>query len=175
MIMHECCCFGLDTFNECRCWNCDTSLFALKIPPTLSHSSMMMADSVRGCSRHLTVATARYFNQFTQTSKLEFARRKMEDNQQSWESIVSKKRSARNQLLVPYLVNDISGREPRVHSVEVRSQLDDEVQRITDVDNIPSLLSNIESGKFTAEQVVRAYIKRYGIPPTLWLCWTDIL
>lgn len=83
--------------------------------------------------------------------------------QHSWEDIVSQKRSARDQRLMPYLV-DVDDRLPQVQHVDARSRLDQkpEVQEITDIDNIGELLQGLEQGKFGAEQVVKAYIRRYG-------------
>lgn len=80
---------------------------------------------------------------------------------QTWEDIVSKKRSIRDQLLAPYLV-DINQRLPQVQNVEERSQLEDPlIQKITDIDNVTTLLDHLEKGEFQAEQVIMAYIKRY--------------
>lgn len=38
-------------------------------------------------------------------------------------------------------------------------------EEITEIDNIPTLLERLRSGKYTAEQVTRAYIRRfvYGV------------
>lgn len=81
---------------------------------------------------------------------------------QPWEQIVSRKLSARDSLLTPYLVSDAECRLPRVEQVEVRSQLDEEpeVQDITDIDHYGELFRKIQFEEITAEQVARAYIKR---------------
>lgn len=84
-----------------------------------------------------------------------------DDTRQSWGQIVSQKRQARDLLLAPYLVHDVERRLPRVHQVGERTALDQETQRITDIDSVLVLLQSIEKGEFAAEQVVRAYIKRY--------------
>lgn len=80
--------------------------------------------------------------------------------QQPWEQIVSQKRAIRDKLLAPYLV-DIERRIPRVDHVDHRSRLENEpeVQLITDLD-LASLLKRLETGEFTAHQVILAYIKR---------------
>lgn len=83
---------------------------------------------------------------------------------QPWDQIVSQKRSARDSLLAPYLVKDVENRVPRVERVEMRSQLDEEpeVQDITDIDSLAGLLLKIQLEEITAEQIARAYIKRYA-------------
>lgn len=82
-----------------------------------------------------------------------------------WEQIVAQKQSDRDQLLAPYFIHDVEHRVPRVQQVDLRSRLDvPEVQSITDIDNIPRLLHQLQMGKFTAEQVVLAYIRRYDDP-----------
>lgn len=87
----------------------------------------------------------------------------MGSTQQSWEEIVSRKRTERDQLLVPYMVNDIESRLPRVEQVDQRSRLEDpEIQKITDIDNIVVLSQLLQKGDLTAEQVIEAYIKRCG-------------
>lgn len=80
--------------------------------------------------------------------------------QQPWEQIVSQKRAIRDKLLAPYLV-DVEHRVPRVDHVDYRTRLENEpdVQKITDLDLI-SLLKRLETGEFTAQQVIQAYIKR---------------
>lgn len=84
-------------------------------------------------------------------------------NTQTWEQTVSQKRLLRDQALNPYLIDDINQRPPRVQDVENRSRLDHDpiVQEITDVDSITILLDHLRQGKFTAEQVALAYIRRY--------------
>jgi hypothetical protein len=86
----------------------------------------------------------------------------MGSTQQSWEQIVSQKLAARDQLLAPYLVDDIEQRVPRVLQVDQRSCLekDPQVQKITDLDNIVDLLQLLQKGDLTATEVVTAYIKR---------------
>lgn len=87
----------------------------------------------------------------------------MGSTQQSWEEIVSRKRTERDQLLVPYMVNDIESRLPRVEQVDQRSRLKDpEIQKITDIDSIVVLSQLLQKGDLTAEQVIEAYIKRCG-------------
>lgn len=86
----------------------------------------------------------------------------MGSTQQKWEQIVSQKRTARDQLLGPYLVDDIEQRVPRVFQVDQRSCLESEphVQEITNIDNIVVLSQLLQKGKLTAESVISAYIKR---------------
>jgi hypothetical protein len=81
---------------------------------------------------------------------------------QPWEQIVAKKRALRDQALNPYFVSDIDNRSPRVRSVSDRSCLEDDplVQEITNIDNIPALVEQLQKGRFTAEQVTSAYIRR---------------
>lgn len=79
-----------------------------------------------------------------------------------WQDIVAQKRAMRDALLKPYLVDDLDARPPRVDSVFLRSAIPSEprVQEITDIDSIPELHRRLVAGEFTAEEVVRAYIKR---------------
>jgi hypothetical protein len=80
---------------------------------------------------------------------------------QTWEEIVSQKRAIRDQLIAPYLV-DVTQRLPRVQNAEERTRLEDPlIQKITDIDNITSLLECMEKGEFQVEQVIKAYIQRY--------------
>lgn len=81
---------------------------------------------------------------------------------QSWEQIVSRKRSLRNQLLKPYQVNDIDRRLPKLLSVQERTCIheDPAIQEITDIDSVPELFECLKSGKYTAEQTTLAYIRR---------------
>lgn len=85
----------------------------------------------------------------------------MGSTQPSWEQIVAQKRAARDKLLALYLVDDVDHRQPRVHQVHERSRLKDpEAQNITEIDGIKELSQRVLTGEFTAEQVIRAYIKR---------------
>ncbi|GAB1206875.1 hypothetical protein APSETT445_005578 [Aspergillus pseudonomiae] len=65
----------------------------------------------------------------------------------------------RNELLKPYMVFDVDQRLPQVHNVQERSRIqsDPEVQEITDIDNIPVLVDQLRTGRFTAEAVILAY------------------
>lgn len=79
---------------------------------------------------------------------------------QSWEEIVIQKRTIRDHHLAPLLV-DVDQRRPQVHNVAERTRLEDPViQKITDIDNVVTLLECLEKGEFEAEQVAKAYIKR---------------
>lgn len=84
------------------------------------------------------------------------------DNPKTWEEIVSHKIQLRDQALHNYLVNDIDQRIPSVSNVDKRSRLasDPIVQEITDISSVPDLLKLLSEGKYTAEDVVTAYIKR---------------
>lgn len=81
---------------------------------------------------------------------------------QSWEQTVFEKQSQRDRALKPYMVSNVDQRPPRVHQVQDRSCLQDDplAQEITEIDNIRSLVDCLGARKFTAEQVVLAYIKR---------------
>lgn len=80
---------------------------------------------------------------------------------QTWEEIVSQKRVIRDQLIAPYLV-DIAQRLPQIQNAEERTRLEDHLfQKITDIDNVATLLECLEKGEFQAEQVIKAYIQRY--------------
>lgn len=81
---------------------------------------------------------------------------------QQWEQTVSQKRALRDRALKPYLVSDLDQRPPRVHEVQVRSCIRDDpvVQEITDIDNIAALVEQLKTGKYSAEQVTLAYIRR---------------
>lgn len=83
-------------------------------------------------------------------------------NEPLWKRIIAQKRQIRDQLLAPYLVDDVDSRLPRVDRMDERSRLDQEpeIQTITDIDNIAVLLDRLRKGEFTAEVVVKAYIKR---------------
>ncbi|KAJ5449604.1 uncharacterized protein N7458_006053 [Penicillium daleae] len=95
--------------------------------------------------------------------------------QQPWEQIVSKKRAIRDKLLAPYLV-DIEHRVPRMDHVDCRSRLENEpeVQEITDLD-LTGLLKRLETGQFTAHQVILSYIKRAVVAHQLTNCLTEVL
>lgn len=77
-----------------------------------------------------------------------------------WTDIAARKRHLRDQLIAPY--QDNVDRPPQVQNVHERSQIESEpqVQKITDIDNVASLLKQIEKGEWSAEDVTRAYIKR---------------
>ncbi|PLB49514.1 amino acid/polyamine transporter [Aspergillus steynii IBT 23096] len=98
---------------------------------------------------------------------------------QSWAQTVSKKRSQRDQALKPYMTLNVDQRPPQVPRVQDRSCLWDDPlsQEITEIDNIASLLEQLRLTKFTAEQVVRAYIKRYqpSMPSFLTNCITEVI
>ena len=78
-----------------------------------------------------------------------------------WEDTVSQKWLVRDQLIAPYVTDNLLDRPPQLQAAE-RSQInsDPKVQEITDVDNIQALLKQIEIGELKAEEVTRAYIKR---------------
>lgn len=82
---------------------------------------------------------------------------------QPWEQTASQKRALRDQAMRDYMVLDLDQRPPRVQDVHKRSALanDPVAQEITDIDSIPALLELLGSGKYTVENVVLAYIKRY--------------
>ncbi|KAJ5397299.1 hypothetical protein N7509_005412 [Penicillium cosmopolitanum] len=100
----------------------------------------------------------------------------MGSTHQSWEQIVSQKRTARDQLLAPYLIDDIEHRGPRALNVDQRSRLekDPQVQEITDIDNIVVLLQLLQKGELTAESVIKAYIKRAVVAHQLTNCLTEV-
>ena len=79
----------------------------------------------------------------------------------NWEQVVTEKRTLRDKSLKPYMVSNLDKRGPRVDNVQERSRLDDPIaQKITDIDSIPTLLEQLRAGKYTAEQVTHAYIRR---------------
>jgi hypothetical protein len=84
------------------------------------------------------------------------------DNPKTWEEIASQKIKLRDQALHNYLVNDIDQRIPSVANVDRGSRLasDPIVQEITDISSVPDLLKLLSEGKYTAEDVVTAYIRR---------------
>ncbi|KAL4747674.1 hypothetical protein BDW72DRAFT_206312 [Aspergillus terricola var. indicus] len=96
---------------------------------------------------------------------------------QPWEQTVTKKRALRDQSLNPYFVSDIDNRPPRVRSVSDRSCLEDDplVQEITDIDNIPALVEQLQKGRFTAEQVTSAYFRRATVAHQLTNCITEVI
>ncbi|GAM34381.1 hypothetical protein TCE0_015r01928 [Talaromyces pinophilus] len=99
------------------------------------------------------------------------------DNPKTWEEIVSHKIKLRDQALHNYLVNDIDQRPPSVTNVEGRSRLasDPVVQKITDISSVPNLLKLLDEGKYTAEDVVRAYIKRAVVAHQLTNSITEVV
>ncbi|KAL6229697.1 hypothetical protein BDW75DRAFT_235002 [Aspergillus navahoensis] len=96
---------------------------------------------------------------------------------QPWEQTVAKKRALRDQSLKPYLVSDIDSRLSRVRSVQGRSCLEDDplVQEITDIDSIPALVEQLQRGRFSAEQVTFAYIRRATVAHQLTNCITEVI
>lgn len=99
------------------------------------------------------------------------------DDPKTWEETASQKIKLRDQLLQGYLVNDIDQRIPSVANVDERSRLADEpiVQEITDISSVPKLLTLLREGKYTAEHVVTAYIKRYYERATPLACLLTLL
>ncbi|KMP02148.1 hypothetical protein CIRG_09971 [Coccidioides immitis RMSCC 2394] len=80
-----------------------------------------------------------------------------------WQNIVARKREARNKALKPFLTDNLNHRGEWVVSVAERSQTGSEkTQIITDISSIEVLHQQLEKGVFTAEDVVLAYIKRFG-------------
>ncbi|KAJ5825485.1 hypothetical protein N7474_002623 [Penicillium riverlandense] len=98
-------------------------------------------------------------------------------NDPLWKRIIAQKRQIRDQLLAPYLVDDVDSRLPRVDRVDERTRLDQEpkIQTITDIDNIAELLDRLKKGEFTAEGVVQAYIKRAVVAHQLTNCFTEVM
>ncbi|KAL4926506.1 amidase signature domain-containing protein [Aspergillus undulatus] len=96
---------------------------------------------------------------------------------QAWEEIVVRKQTIRDEALKPYLVSNIENRPPRVRSVQDRSCLKDDplIQEITDIDSVPALLKQLQSGRYSAEQVIRAYIKRATVAHQLTNCITEVI
>ncbi|KAL2855518.1 amidase signature domain-containing protein [Aspergillus pseudoustus] len=96
---------------------------------------------------------------------------------QAWDQAVSQKRALREKALKPYMVTDIGARPHRVHDVHNRTCLkeDPSVQEITDIDGVPALVERLRKGSFTAEQVIRAYIKRATIAHQLTNCFTEVI
>ncbi|KAJ5362307.1 hypothetical protein N7541_003151 [Penicillium brevicompactum] len=93
-----------------------------------------------------------------------------------WEDVVSQKWLVRDQLIAPYVTDNLLDRPPQLQATE-RSQInsDPKVQEITDVDNVQVLLKQIEIGELKAEEVTRAYIKRSVVAHQLTNCLTEIL
>ncbi|KAL4989034.1 amidase signature domain-containing protein [Aspergillus falconensis] len=96
---------------------------------------------------------------------------------QPWKQTVAKKRALRDQALKPYLVSDIDSRPSQVRSVQDRSCLEDDplVQEITDIDSIPALVEQLQRGRFSAEQVTSAYIRRATVAHQLTNCITEVI
>ena len=81
-----------------------------------------------------------------------------------WEKIVLEKRKLRDEALKPYLVNDLHARAERTKDVAERSRIEPEAhQSITEIDSVEVLHRELAEGKFTAEDVTLAYIKRLGL------------
>ncbi|EAW08620.1 amidase [Aspergillus clavatus NRRL 1] len=95
---------------------------------------------------------------------------------QAWTETATRKRAWRDQALSQYFIKDLDQRPPQVHNVHHRSRHDDPIiQEITDIDGVPALLECLRQGKYTAEQVVSAYIKRAAIAHQLTNCITEIV
>ncbi|KAJ5986790.1 hypothetical protein N7451_011155 [Penicillium sp. IBT 35674x] len=93
---------------------------------------------------------------------------------EQWEQIISQKRAIRDKLLTPYLIN-VEDRETHVHNVHECSHVNDEVQAITDIDEVEVLLQRMQNGDFSAEQVVQAYIQRAVVAHQLTNCLTEVV
>ncbi|KAJ5663712.1 Amidase [Penicillium longicatenatum] len=93
-----------------------------------------------------------------------------------WEQIVSQKRAIRDKLLTPYLIN-VADRETGDHvdKIHERSHVDEEARAITDIDEVEVLLQRIQTGDFSAEQVVKAYIQRAVVAHQLTNCLTEVV
>ncbi|KAE8377895.1 amidase signature domain-containing protein [Aspergillus bertholletiae] len=96
---------------------------------------------------------------------------------QTWKETASRKQSLRDEILKPYMVSDVDQRLPQVHNVHERSRIhsDPEAQEITDIDNIPVLIDQLRTGRFTAEAVTLAYIRRAVIAQQLTNCITEVV
>lgn len=84
----------------------------------------------------------------------------------SWKTIVSQKRASRDAALAPYLLNDVdlASRQPFVDDVSTRSRLlDAKGQEITEINDVEALQECLRQGRFSAEEVVLAYIKRCAL------------
>ncbi|EEA28370.1 hypothetical protein TMatcc_003297 [Talaromyces marneffei ATCC 18224] len=99
------------------------------------------------------------------------------DNSNTWEEIVSQKTQLRDQALQDYLVKDLDQRLPSAHNVDRRSRLasDPIVQEITDISSVPNLIKLLGEGKYTAEDVVSAYIKRAVVAHQLTNSITEVV
>ncbi|KAJ5903698.1 hypothetical protein N7504_006081 [Penicillium tannophilum] len=93
---------------------------------------------------------------------------------EQWEQIISQKRAIRDKLLTPYLIN-VEDRGAHVANVHERSHVNDEVQAITDIDDVQVLLQRMQNGDFSAEQVIHAYIQRAVVAHQLTNCLTEVV
>ncbi|OGM41577.1 acetamidase [Aspergillus bombycis] len=96
---------------------------------------------------------------------------------QVWKQTASRKQYLRSEILKPYMVSDMDQRLPQVHNVQERSRIHShpEVQEITDIDNIPVLVEQLRTGRFTAEAVILAYVRRAAIAQQLTNCITEVV
>lgn len=79
----------------------------------------------------------------------------------TWTEIVDRKRQIREAALQLYQIDDAHLRPERVDNVAERSRIEPQsAQDITDIDSIELLHQGIKERKFTAEEVILAYIKR---------------
>ncbi|KAL2862996.1 amidase signature domain-containing protein [Aspergillus lucknowensis] len=94
-----------------------------------------------------------------------------------WKQTTSQKRALRDRFLQPYLVSDIDTRAPRVRNVQDRSCLKEDplAHEITDIDSIQALVEQLQKGRFTAEQVTRAYMRRATVAHQLTNCITEVV
>lgn len=81
----------------------------------------------------------------------------------TWTDVVARKRQIREAALRLYQVDDVHSRTERVDNVSERSSIEPQsAQDITDIDSVELLHHGMKEGRFTAEDVVLAYIKRFA-------------
>lgn len=70
------------------------------------------------------------------------------NGQQDWQDIVSRKREEQAALVQPWLGT---------------SEKDTSIESVTDVEDVAKVSEQLVAGKWSAEEVVRAYCKRWAL------------
>lgn len=85
------------------------------------------------------------------------------DDLAPWQTIAVRKRDLRDKALKPFLADNLDRRGEREARVSERSRIEPEnAHAITEIDSVEVLLQGLAEAAFTAEDVVFAYIKRFG-------------
>ena len=85
-------------------------------------------------------------------------------SQPTWQEIVSRKTKERKEAIKPFLtIDDIELKQRPVHLEEISRRsalLDENLNHLTDEDDIGTVVQRIQSGHVGSRELVEAYIKR---------------